>query len=178
MHPLQQFFGQIPLFSRLSGEELNEILRGIQPVSLRAGQRLFTQGDPGDAAYVVQSGEIEIFTEPAGHEVAIATLGANEVLGELSLIDGTPRSASARAVQATELFRLDKSEFDFLRRNMRPEAYKLMRGITRSLCERIRETNEHIADLISGERPESAPPKQVPARHWIARMLTRGKEST
>lgn len=175
MHPLQQFFGQIPLFARLSGDELNDVLRTIQPHSLRAGQRLFSQGDAGDCAYVLQSGVIEIFTEANGHEVPIAKLDAGDVLGELSLLDGAPRNASARASEDTELFRVDKREFDFLRTNLRPAAYKLIREITRSLCERIRETNAHIGELIASEQPDSAPPKPIPARHWVARMLSAGK---
>lgn len=176
MHPLQQFFGQVPLFSKLGADELNDVLRAIEPRSMRAGQRLFSQGDAGDCAYVVQSGTVEIFTEADGHEVAITTIGAGEVLGELSLLDGAPRNASARATEKTELFRLDKREFDFLRENMRPAAYKLIREIARSLCDRIRETNNHLSDLIASEQPDSAPPKPIPARHWVARMLTRGRE--
>ena len=57
-HPLQAFFGKIKLFSSLSGDELNDLLRAIRPVQYSAGERLFTEGDPGDAAYVIESGEL------------------------------------------------------------------------------------------------------------------------
>ncbi len=160
-HPLQAFFSTIKLFSTLNADELNEILRGIQPVQLKAGDRLFGQGDPGDAAYVIQAGRVQIFTTAEGREIEIAVLEAGAVLGELALLDGAPRSASARAADDCSLFRLDKSEFDFLRRNLRPAAYQLIRAMTVTICDRIRDTNLDVAALMREDAPaveEALPP--------------------
>ena len=152
-HPLQSFFGKIKLFSSLSGEELNDLLRAIRPVQYTAGERLFTEGDPGDAAYVIESGELEVFLEKSGKTIQLTTLGPGAILGEISLLDGKPRTASARALGDLKLFRIDKTEFDFLRRNLRPSAYKVIRGISMTVCERLRETNSMIRNVLdeSGE---------------------------
>ena len=176
-HPLQAFFSQIRLFSALSAEELNDILRAVRPHSLAPGQRLFTQGDAGDAAYIIQSGTIEVFAEVDGEEIPITTMSTGEVLGELTLLDGSPRSASARACEATQLLALDRTEFDFLRRNLRPAAYQVIRAISQTLCERIRDTNDHIGRLLTDDEStvgEEADVALPPTRSgWFRRLFTR-----
>lgn len=150
-NPLQAFFGRIPLFSTLTPDELNEFIRAIQPTSLKQGDILFKEGDQGDAAYVIQSGTVEIFLErPEGH-IALAELGTDAVIGEITLIDGQKRTAHARAKDDVALYRLDKSEFDFLRRNLRPVAFKIMREISVTVCDRLRETNDLINHTLSTE---------------------------
>ncbi|MCA9539215.1 MAG: cyclic nucleotide-binding domain-containing protein [Myxococcales bacterium] len=143
-HPLQAFFQRIKLFSTLTGDELNELLRAIQPAQFAAGRTIFREGDPADAAYVIESGRVEILTGRGVDEVRVAELGPGDVLGELALLDGARRSAGARAVDQVSTFRIDKNEFDFLRRNLRPAAFKVIRSITGTLCDRLRETNAQI----------------------------------
>ena len=150
-NPLQAFFGRIPLFSSLTSDELNEFIRAIQPTTLEEGALLFKEGDQGDAAYIIQSGTVEIFLErPEGH-ITLAELSTNAVIGEITLIDGQKRTAHARAVDSVSLYRLDKSEFDFLRRNLRPVAFKIMREISVTVCDRLRETNDLINHTLSSE---------------------------
>ncbi len=179
-HPLQAFFSQIRLFSTLNADELNDILRAVRPKTLSPGQRLFTQGDAGDAAYIIEEGSIEVFAEVNGEEIAITTMSRGEVLGELALLDGSPRSASARACEETKLLALGKAEFDFLRRNLRPAAYQVIRAISQTLCERIRDTNDHIGRLLTDD--ESTPDDQniealPPTRSgWVRRLFTRSPE--
>lgn len=179
-HPLQSFFSKIRIFARLDADELNDILRAVQPMTLPPGRCLFAKGDQGDAAYIIDHGTIEVFTEQDGQEITIAKLTRGDVLGELSLLDGSPRSASARAVDQVSLFRLDKSEFDFLRRNLQSSAYKLIREISTTLCDRIRDTNEHIGTLLttnaiaptsSADTDREATPAPRPG--WLARIFSR-----
>lgn len=70
----------------------------------RAGQVIFLQGYPADYAYIIQSGDVEIYLElPDKTEQHIATLGIGEMFGELGILDDAPRSASARALTDCEL---------------------------------------------------------------------------
>jgi CRP-like cAMP-binding protein len=79
-------------------------------VDLVAGDRLFARGDPSDAAYAIIIGEIEVSIPGLdGREVYLARLGAGTVLGEMGVLDGSPRSADARATRKTELWRIDRS---------------------------------------------------------------------
>jgi CRP/FNR family cyclic AMP-dependent transcriptional regulator len=160
-HPLAPFFKKIPLFAGLSGDELNEILSGIRSQSLGDGKVLFSEGEPGDAAYVVESGVVEVWAQmDGGDEISVATLQSGEVIGELALIDGARRNATIRAVKDTQLLRIDKVEFDFLRRNSRPAAFKLIRAITQVVCARLRETNEQISAILEPAEDRSVLPVQ------------------
>jgi EAL domain-containing protein (putative c-di-GMP-specific phosphodiesterase class I) len=68
-----------------------------------AGAVLFREGEPGDAAYLVKSGSIEVFRTRDGSEVAVGVLGPGEFFGEMAALDRRPRTASARAIEACEL---------------------------------------------------------------------------
>jgi CRP/FNR family cyclic AMP-dependent transcriptional regulator len=71
---------------------------------LPRGQVLFAEGDASDALYVVQRGRVAVLlTSPRGDELVLAVLGPGDALGELSVLDGRPRSATARALEDSEL---------------------------------------------------------------------------
>ena len=148
-HPLQAFLARIPLFAGLAAEDLPDVLRALRPRSMRTPEVLFRKGDAGEAAFVVESGAVEIRLG----ELTVARMGPGEVFGELALIDGAPRSADAVCVETGTLHRLDKSEFDFLRRNLRPAAYKILRVLAGTVSERLRETNDQIARALTPDAP-------------------------
>ncbi len=79
-------------------------------LSVPAGQIIFAKGDPGQCMYIVQSGAIEIVI---GDKV-VETLGANEALGFMTMIDNQPRSSTARAKEPCELSLLDERKFQFM----------------------------------------------------------------
>lgn len=171
-HPLHEFFARVPHFSGLSSADLEEIIRAIQPMKIAAGELLFNEGDPGDAAFIIQSGKVAIFRMVDGDEVELVRLGVGEAVGELALIDGAARSASCRVLESAQLLRLDKAEFDFLRRNMRPAAYVVIRSLATTICARIRNTNEQITELLAppGPRPELAPEPEKKTS-WLRRLF-------
>ena len=67
-----------------------------------AGATIFAEGDPGDVAYVVEAGRVEIVKTVDGHATRLGLIGPNGVFGEMALIDGEPRMAGARAVEDTQ----------------------------------------------------------------------------
>ena len=177
-HPLQAFFGKVPLFSDLTPEELNEILRGIQPITVSRGQILFQEGDAPDAAYVVEGGDLDVYLERTGTRIPIATIGPNSILGEIALLDGQARTASVQARTDCALFRLEKREFDYLRKNLHPAAYKVARRIAMTVCERIRETNREIQSQLSGDiETELLPSKHSPGKPVIESGRIESKKS-
>ena len=64
---------------------------------------LFEEGDPGDCAYIIESGSVEVSLDKGGRKLVIATLGPGEVLGEMAIIDNFPRTATARAIERTKV---------------------------------------------------------------------------
>lgn len=173
---LVDFFRRVTLFRSLDDGDLNEMLRAIRPMEVAAGELIFRQDEAGDAAYVIQTGRVEILVGRDAREVKVAELSAGDVLGELALLDGSPRSATARAVTDVSLFRIDQGEFDFLRRNMRPAAYKIIRSISHTLCDRLRETNDRMRGLMS-DAPAPVPPPLggQPARDRMQPAETRAR---
>ena len=72
---------------------------------------LFQEGDPGDCMYVVRSGRVEIFQERPQGRVIIGTVGRGELFGEMALVDGEPRMASARTINECELMLVSGNTF-------------------------------------------------------------------
>jgi len=63
-------------------------------------QTLFNEGDCADCAYVIESGELDIFTGSGFDEVMLCRLGSGDIVGEMGVIDGSPRTATAKAVMS------------------------------------------------------------------------------
>jgi CRP-like cAMP-binding protein len=78
----------------------------IEVVNVPKGKILFRQGDAGDAAYVVNSGAVGIYREVDGRKVPLATVRRGELFGEMAVIDGSPRMATAFTLEETTLMRI------------------------------------------------------------------------
>lgn len=78
----------------------------IEVVNVPKGKILFRQGDAGDAAYVVNAGAVGIYREVDGRKVPLATVRRGELFGEMAVIDGSPRMATAFTLEETTLMRI------------------------------------------------------------------------
>lgn len=112
------------------------------PASLSADEVLFLAGDAGDGCYLVDDGLLKVvMVSRAGSERILAFLGAGAIVGELSIIDGLPRSASVIAVRDSKLSFLSRASFeDFAKRH--PEVYK---SLVTLIAARLRETDAALA---------------------------------
>lgn len=122
---------QVPVFAQRSDDELAEIDSLVDRVSVHAGTVLMVEGRPGREAFIVLSGEAEV--RVAGHFVH--TAGAGEVLGEMSLLDLQPRSATVIASSQMDLLVVNPRNFGSLVRNPRTAQW-----IARTLAQRLRDT--------------------------------------
>ncbi|MBM4297062.1 MAG: cyclic nucleotide-binding domain-containing protein, partial [Deltaproteobacteria bacterium] len=105
----------IPLFSALSREDIAKVLGKLEEVSVPSGATIFSQGDQGDAFYVIQSGAVQVIVEAAaGRREVVAVLGAQDGFGEMALLSGEPRSASVVAIADTSLWRLSRESWNEL----------------------------------------------------------------
>jgi CRP/FNR family transcriptional regulator, cyclic AMP receptor protein len=133
---------RVPLFSQLSGEDLDEISRVAVPRSYPKGVRVFHEGDHSDACYIVRSGDLRVTREhPDGRAIALATLGPGDIFGELAMLDGEARSASVEALTECQLLALPAADVRRLLRGSSEITVKLVVALTR----RLREANERIA---------------------------------
>ena len=97
------------LFGTVADDALLRVARTLRRRRFRRGEVIFHEGDPGDALHVVAAGSVKISLESEdGTEAILVTLGPGESFGELALLDGSPRSASAVAVEPTETLALGR----------------------------------------------------------------------
>jgi anion transporter len=105
----------IPIFSGLSREDTAKVLGKMEEATYAAGTTIFSQGDKGDAFYLIQSGTVQVILESDnGKSEVIAVLGAKDWFGEMALLSGEPRSATIYAVKPTVLWRLSREAWDDL----------------------------------------------------------------
>ncbi len=110
------FLKDCELFENQSAEVLQAVAGQGRALEFGAGDVVFQQGDRGDQLFIVKSGVLEVLTKQAdtGELHPIAYLGPGEVLGELALLTGSPRTATVRSPERAELFALERAVFDDL----------------------------------------------------------------
>jgi CRP/FNR family cyclic AMP-dependent transcriptional regulator len=116
------FLAEVPLFSSLDEDELKVLASAVGERELASGDILFRAGEPGDALFIIRSGAIELYaTDTTGQKIVFHTAKNGEYFGELSLLDSGARTATAQAVEPTELFTVDRDDLVQLFRK-RPDA--------------------------------------------------------
>jgi len=110
--PVLASLAAIPFFGGLDPDALERLAASMRSRRFRRGEVIFHIGDPGDALFVIVSGEVKIsLPSETGDEAILATLRPGDVFGELALLDGAPRSASASALMPTETVILPRDRF-------------------------------------------------------------------
>lgn len=124
----------VALFSDLEQGELERFSQVAVPRSFPAGTRVFHEGDNSDACYIVREGTFRVTREHSdGRAITLATLGPGEIFGELAMLDGDQRSASAEAVTDGELLALPAGDVRSLLARHPEIALKLVAGLVRRL---------------------------------------------
>jgi CRP-like cAMP-binding protein len=138
------------IFQGVDADAAESLAKELEYVEARKGEVVFNEGDPGDSLYIVLSGKIKLGRRAAdGRQNLLALTGPSDMIGELSLFDPGPRTATATAVTDTRLARLKKSSLrPWL--NNRPE---IAEQLLRVLARRLRRTNNMLADLIFTDVP-------------------------
>lgn len=133
------------LFGDADDSTLDHLAERAIERTYKKGQLIFYQGDPAEALFVVIEGRIKVVvTSEEGDEMLLVTLGPGDVFGEIAVIDGEPRSASAETLEETKVLMLTRSTFlDTLRGS--PE---MTESLLRSLGSVLRRLTEQTADLV------------------------------
>ncbi len=103
----------IPLFRELTPEQRGELSQSLHHEKITSAQPIFWVGDLGATFYVIQEGRIALSCpDETGQDITLAELGPGQFFGELSLLDGGRRTATARAITQVQLLSLDRAEFN------------------------------------------------------------------
>jgi len=138
----------IPVFDEVEGRDLGLLQQFTEVIDYSAGLSMFREGGDGDAMFFILRGEVDIKKSSiSGEEILLATLGKGTVLGEMSLVDNAPRSATAVAKTDIELVVLRKDSFFSLVEDHPRPACKILLKLLRTLSLRLRQVDSRVADI-------------------------------
>ena len=159
---------EIPFFHFLDENERVSLAAQLEEVQLPEGQVLFNYGEPGDCLYVIRSGKAEVFfKDDTGTRIVLEIAGAGDVVGELSLLDGGPRTASVVVTEALDALRLDRGDLDQFLRSHPAAAIDLLSTLGRRLrvsAERLRHTASRNVNVEAEDKRTTV----QKAADWIA----------
>ncbi|MBI3760625.1 MAG: cyclic nucleotide-binding domain-containing protein [Chloroflexi bacterium] len=106
-----EFLRRLELFSGVAEADLNWLIEQARPVTVEAGGVLIEEGTPGDSLYIIEDGAFEVLKRSGQQDIAIAVREPGAVIGEMSLLDNSPRMASVRATQESHLLMIPHEAF-------------------------------------------------------------------
>jgi CRP-like cAMP-binding protein len=139
------FLRSVPLFSSLSKRELLTLNSIAHLRTYQKDEFVFRKGQPGAAMFILKSGEISIVDhDPDSSENVIATLDENSFFGELALLDDSPRSASAKATEDSEVYAFFRTDLERLLSSSPQIGVHLYRALAMIIGTRLKSTNEQL----------------------------------
>ena len=135
---------RVPLFSMLTNDQAQSVADGVVKRRFRRGEIIVEQGRKSNALFILLTGRARVMTSDSrGREVILAVLEPGDYLGEMSLIDNEPHSATVRAEVQTDVLVLGRAEFA----QCLPENSSLSYAIMRGLVQRLRNADRQIESL-------------------------------
>jgi CRP/FNR family transcriptional regulator, cyclic AMP receptor protein len=143
------FLIDIPLFDELHTAELKILAQHMNVIEVQRNDILFREGDKGSYMCFVVDGILDVLKQTAASkEVVISSLARGRSIGEMSVIDSFPRSATVRARTVTTLVVLTRERFDSLLKEQPPIGIKILKSIARLLSMNLRKTSSQLADVM------------------------------
>ena len=139
-----QFLKTVPFFDRLSKRQLKTVADIMFERTYDTDESIFEEGQPGAALSLILDGKIaiEIYRETSTTRLAVLEKGA--FFGEMALLDETPRSANARALERTRTLALYRNDLTGLRHRHARTACQIYRSLATMIADRLRSTNELV----------------------------------
>jgi hypothetical protein len=127
---------QVPIFADLAADDLEELAAVVEERRIDAGKDVFREGDPGDAVYLIVKGSVCVFIGGDGTrpERVLSELGAGACIGEMAVLDASPRSATVRALEKTRTLRVPGEGF----KRVMTERPEMSQAIVAELVKRMR----------------------------------------
>jgi len=135
------------LFRYLSYKELVRVMNITEARNYETGAAIFTEGDPGEAMYVVISGRVGLSKD----DVQVAELGPGQHLGEMALIDRTVRSLTASALEPSRLIAIQRKDFYAIIKKEPSLSVKLLWSFVQVLGSRLRKTTADLSGALRGD---------------------------
>jgi CRP-like cAMP-binding protein len=147
---LLEILREMPPFAELRNQTLNELVKTMHQRQYVAGEYIFYQNDPGIGLYIVTDGTVQIeLKDRQGNIIQLAEFSKGDFFGELALLDGERRTASAKAISDTRVSVLFKPELDTIIDKSPREGVAILSGITKIINTRLLELNEEYLLLYN-----------------------------
>lgn len=136
---------RVPFFAEIEPAKLKLLAFMSERVGFDAGKLIVRQGDPADAAYLIIDGEAEVVVTTSAGPVTVATLGPNEIFGEIAILVNMPRNATVRAKNRLIALRISKEPFMRMVREFPTMAVTIMQ----ELAQRLSSTNNQLSTALA-----------------------------
>ena len=158
----------VPLFELLDETTRGQLASRVERITRKAGETVFHRGDPGESMYIVLAGAVEIFFKnDTGEKIVLEKPKAGDFFGEISLLDGGPRTASAAVTEDMQALVVSRADLDAVLR-ARPEA---MLALLAASGRRLRETARLLRGTVSrnvNEEQEDRRTTVMKVADWIS----------
>ena len=135
----------IPLFAKLEPSKLKLLAFTAERITYEPDQTLFSQGDVGDAAYIIVEGSARVIVDTPDGELEVAALGRNDFVGEIAILCDVPRTATVRASAKTVTLRITKDLFFRLVAEFPEMSVEIMR----ELASRLEQTTQQLREALA-----------------------------
>ncbi|SHI44817.1 Cyclic nucleotide-binding domain-containing protein [Malonomonas rubra DSM 5091] len=138
-----------PLFNDMSSDEVNKLQQLFTMKKVEEGKTIFIENMPGESLYLIKQGTVQISRMLAeGDEQVLIVLGPDDIFGEMAVLDGGSRSATARIAEDAILYGLNRKTFDALASKNASLCLKLALNIVRIFSERIRNSQKDYRAML------------------------------
>jgi len=162
-----EILGEVPFFALLDETERAALANHVDEKRMKQGTQIFQQNDPGGSLFIVRSGTVEIWIKKTtGEKMVLETARGGDFFGEISLLDGGPRTACATVLEDADLIVVDRADLDELFRIKPAAAMDLLSATGR----RLRETNRLLRQAASkdiNEETEDNRSRVERAADWV-----------
>lgn len=142
---IEFFRFNIPIFARLNDEELGALEKYMKIVRAESGEILFEEGDEGGYLCFLMDGLLEVSkVSESGERVVLTKLSQGNSIGEMSVIDDLPRSATVKALKQSTLITLSKESVNKILEDYPVIGVKILKGVSRALSVKLRETSDTL----------------------------------
>lgn len=139
-----QFLKTVPFFNELSNWQLKSVSDILFERNYDVGELIFEEGQPGAALFLIVQGQVSVEVYREKYTAKLATLEKGAFFGEMALLDETPRSASARALEPTRCLALYRNDLKRLIETDPETTCHIYRALARIVGDRLRSTNELV----------------------------------
>ena len=141
---------KVPMFAGLDADELQIIEKQIKFIEIEQGETLFTEGDQGEYVCFVVDGRLEVTKKTiTGENFVLNTLTRGQSVGEMSIIDKRPRSATVSAKTKATLFTLESNAFEVIMKEHSVVGMKVLKGLSLLLSKKLRQTSSRLISYMA-----------------------------